>query len=80
LGAYRIPSETGLLIPSVYNSYFRFARHPTTIHCKLRIDFLLSERFGVASSATLGTQVVRCLSARTSKEASRERSPRRSLA
>ncbi len=25
LGAYRIPSETGLLIPSDYNSYFRIA-------------------------------------------------------
>ncbi len=25
LGAYSIPSETGLLIPSGYNSYFRFA-------------------------------------------------------
>jgi hypothetical protein len=26
-GAYRIPSETGLLIPSDYNNYFRFARY-----------------------------------------------------
>ena len=27
LGAYSIPSETGLLIPSVINIYFRFARN-----------------------------------------------------
>ena len=27
LGAYSIPSETGLLIPSDYNSYFRVILH-----------------------------------------------------
>jgi len=31
LGAYSIPSETGLLIPSVNNSHFRFARRSGTI-------------------------------------------------
>src|SRR6266542_6385068 len=30
LGAYSIPSETGLLIPSVNNNHFRVARHPPT--------------------------------------------------
>jgi hypothetical protein len=28
LGAYRIPPETGILIPSDFNNYFWFARQP----------------------------------------------------
>jgi hypothetical protein len=35
LGAYSIPSETGLLIPSGYNSCFLFVRYPHAFDGKL---------------------------------------------